>query len=145
MQLAAAARTRLAFRLDHHLLMRQMIELLVAAGAALPRAGGLALRIGLLGFSLGLGGGRLQFIERQRQLVVRDAFGLAAEVRALHLGDDVLELCVEAFQVRNAFGELLALGTLGQSLGTLSQDQRAQGADVIRQSGGRRDHGASKH
>ncbi len=36
---------------------------------------------------------------------------------------------VEAFQVRNAFGEL-------RPLGALSKDQRAQGADIIRQSVG---------
>ena len=59
-------------------------------------------------------------------------------LRAPELGDDVFELRVEAFQDRNALSELLALGTL-------SQDQRAQGADIIRQSVGSRCHGASKH
>ena len=49
-----------------------MIELLVAAGTALPRGGGLACQIGLLGLGIDLGGGRLQLVERQRQLVVGD-------------------------------------------------------------------------
>jgi hypothetical protein len=40
-QVAAAARAGLAQRLDHHLLVRQMIELLVAASPALPRGSGL--------------------------------------------------------------------------------------------------------
>src|ERR1700752_351873 len=138
MQLTAAARTHLALRLDHHLLMWQVIELLVAAGAALPRSGGLARRISLLGFRPGFWSGRLQLLERQRQLVVRNAFGLAAELCALELGDDVLEFRIEAFQKRIALNELLTLGTLGQY-------QRAQSADVVRQSVGNRYHGASKY
>jgi|KBSSwiStaDraftv2_1062776.scaffolds.fasta_scaffold91140_4 hypothetical protein len=106
MQLTAAARADLALRLDHHLLMRQMIELLVAAGTALPRRGGLPFRVRLLCFCLGLGDGRLQLVEGERQLVVGDALGLAAEVRAAELGDDVLELRVEALQDRIGLSEL---------------------------------------
>jgi hypothetical protein len=96
-QLAAATRADLALRLDHHLLVRQLIELLVATGTALPR-GGLAFRVRLLG--VGLGSGRLKLIEGERQLVVADALGPAAELRAFELGDDVRELAGEALPRR---------------------------------------------
>ena len=61
------------------------------------------------------------------------ALGLAAEVRArARARQRVLELAVEALDDCNALGEL----------GTLGKDQRAQRADVIRQSIGRGRHGA---
>ena len=61
--------------------MRQMIEVLVAAGAALSRALGFERRIGLLLLRLGLGERSLELAQRQRQLVVGDALGFAAEMR----------------------------------------------------------------
>jgi hypothetical protein len=55
--------------------MRQMIEGLVAAGAALSRALGFERRIGflLLLLRLGLGERSLELFQRKRELVVGDA------------------------------------------------------------------------
>jgi hypothetical protein len=61
--------------------MRQMIEVLVAAGTALSRALGFERRVGFLLLRLGLGERSLELVERKRQLVVGDALGFAAEVR----------------------------------------------------------------
>ena len=81
-QLAAAARAYLALRLDHYLLVRQMIEALVAASTALSRPPGLERGISLLVLGPSLGQQGLELLQRQRQLIVGDALGLAAEVRA---------------------------------------------------------------
>ena len=102
-QLAATAGTDLALRLDHHLLVRQVIEIFVAASAALAGRGRLQRRIGLFFLRLRLGKRGLELIERERQLVIGDALGLAAEMRAADLGDDRLQPLV-------ANGELVALG-----------------------------------
>ena len=123
-QFATAARTRLAFRLDHHLLMRQVIEVFIAAGAALTRRGGLERGIGLLILRLGLGERGLELLQRKRQLVVSDAFGFAAEMRAADLGDDRLEPSV-------ADDELVALDDDGGTTCALGQEQRAQRVDVV--------------
>jgi hypothetical protein len=61
--------------------MRQMFEALAAAGTALLRAFGFERRIGLLLFRLGLGERGLELLQGERQLVVGDALGFAAEVR----------------------------------------------------------------
>jgi hypothetical protein len=64
--------------------MRQVIEVLIAAGAALSRALRLECRIGLLLLRLGLGERSLELVERKRQLVVGDALGFAAEVAKVY-------------------------------------------------------------
>jgi hypothetical protein len=61
--------------------MRQMFEALAAAGATLLRAFGLERQIGLLLLRLGLGERGLELLQGERQLVVGDALGFAAEVR----------------------------------------------------------------
>jgi hypothetical protein len=78
-QFAAAARTRLAFGFDHHLLVRQVIEALIAAGAALALPGGLERGISLFLLRLGLGERGLELLQRERQLVLGDALGFAAK------------------------------------------------------------------
>src|ERR1700722_17413950 len=121
-QLAATAGTDLALRLDHHLLVRQVIEIFVAAGAALAGRDRLQRRIGLFFLRLRLGKRGLELIERERQLVIGDALGLAAEMRAADLGDDRLQPLV-------ANGELVALGDDSAMRRTLGQDQRVQRID----------------
>jgi hypothetical protein len=93
--------------------------------AALPHRGGLARRIDLLGFGLDLGGRSLQLVEGERQLAVGDALRLAAEVRALELGDDVRELAGEALQDRIALSELCTALRKLRALGTLGGSARA--------------------
>jgi hypothetical protein len=61
--------------------MRQMIELLVAAGTALSRALGFERRIGLLLLCLGLGERCFKLVKGECQLIVGDALGFAAEMR----------------------------------------------------------------
>src|SRR5262249_60536599 len=90
----ATTRTDLALRLDHHLLMRQMIELEGATGAALVPPHELQGRIGFVVLRLILGERSFQVLQRERQLIVANAFGLAAEVRAADLCQNGLELGV---------------------------------------------------
>ena len=132
-QLAAAARAHLALGLDHDLLVRQMIEALVAAGTALPRALGLERRIGLLVLGLGLGERGLEVLERERELIVGDALGLAAEVRAADLGDDGFEPLVARGELVALGSDRIALGDDGGMGGALGQDQRAERVDVVGQ------------
>jgi hypothetical protein len=89
--------------------VRQVIEVLIAAGAALARRGGLERGISLLLLCLGLGERGLELLQRERQLVVGDALGFTAKIRAADLGDDRLEPFV-------ADDELVALGDNGPSL-----------------------------
>jgi hypothetical protein len=108
-QRAATARARLAVGLDHHLLMRQMIEAFAAAGPALARAPGFERRIGLLVLGLGLGERGLELLEGERQLIVGDALGLAAKMRAADLLDDRI-------QPRVASRKRVALGFAAERL-----------------------------
>ena len=108
-QRAVAARADLALGLDHHLLVRQMIEALGAALAALAGTLGLQRGIGLLGLRLDLGVLGLQRLQRERELVVVDALGAAAEHGAAHLGDDVFELLVAGRELVALGGDLIAL------------------------------------
>jgi hypothetical protein len=62
---------------------------------------------------------RPELLQRERQLVVGDALGFAAEIRAADLGDDRLEPFV-------ADDELVALGDDGGTTCALGQEQRAQ-------------------
>ncbi len=94
--------------------MRQVIELVIAAGATLLCALALQRGIGLLGFRLGLGMLGLQRLQCERQLVIVDALGAAAIHGATHLSDDVLEL-------GGADGELVALGSDCVALGQQSR------------------------
>jgi hypothetical protein len=123
-QFATAARTRLAVGLDHHLLVRQVIEVLITAGAALARRGGPERGIGLLILRLGLGERGFELLQRKRQLVVGDALGFAAEMRAADLCDDLLE-------PRGANDELIALGDDGGTTCALGQQQGAQRVDIV--------------
>ena len=54
---------------------------------------GLERGVGFLGFRLGLGERGLQPLQGKRQLIVGDALGFAAEVRAPDLGQDLLQPC----------------------------------------------------
>ena len=132
-QRAVAARADLALRLDHHLLVRQVVELLVAARAALLRALALQRGIGLLGLRLGLGVLGLQRLQRERQLVVVDALGAAAEHGAAHLGDDVLELLVAGRELVALGGDRVALREQSGMGRALREDQRMQGVDIVGQ------------
>ena len=132
-QRLVAARAHLALRLDHHLLVRQVVELGVAAGAALLRALTLQRGISLLGLRLGLGELGLQRLQCERQLVVVDALGAAAKHGTTHLRNDVLEL-------GGADGELVALNgdrvALHQQSGVSlarRKDQRMQNLDIVGQ------------
>lgn len=62
---------------------------------------------------------RPELLQRERQLVVGDALGFAAEIGAADLGDDRLEPFV-------ADDELVALGDDGGTTCALGQEQRAQ-------------------
>jgi hypothetical protein len=77
----------LVLRLYHHLLMRQMIELEDATGAALVRPRDLQGRIGFLLLRLILGERSFQVLQRERQLIVANAcapgMGIDLEVRVL--------------------------------------------------------------
>ena len=81
-----------------------------------------------------LGERSFQVLQRKRQLIVANAFGLAAEVRAADLCQNVLEL-------RVANRELIALGKCciacrrhGRQSRSLRPDQRVQRVDIPRQS-----------
>lgn len=129
--------------------MRQMIEDVVAAGAALLRARGFQRGIGFFSFRLGLGERGLQLLQRKRQLVVGDALRLPAEVGAPDLGQDLLEPRVRGFQPRIASVEQVALDRdrvaldgMGEDGGrmrrTLGRDQSAKRVDIPRKFGGQR-------
>src|SRR5215467_13398561 len=83
--------------------MRQVIKLEGATGAALVHPYELQGRVGFVVLRLILGERSFQVLQRERQLIVANAFGLAAEVRAADLCQNVLEL-------RVANRELIALG-----------------------------------
>src|SRR5215813_4732193 len=94
MEAAAATWTDRALWLDHHLLMRQMIELERATGAALARTHEPQGRVGFLVLCLILGKRSFQVLQRECQLIIANALGFAAEVRAADLCQNVLELGV---------------------------------------------------
>lgn len=110
-----------------------MVECLVAALAALPRALGLERRIGLLGFGLGLGVLGLQRLQRERELVVVDALRAAAIQGAAHLRHDLLELGGADGELVALDGDRVALSD-GRDMGLACRvDQRVQGVDIVRQ------------
>lgn len=114
--------------------MRQMIEALAAAGPAPARALDFERRIGLLVLRLGLGERGLEFLEGERQLIVGDALGSAAKMRAADLLDDRI-------QPRVAGRKRVALDNDGSMGGALGQDQCPQGIDIVGQRVARMRHG----
>jgi hypothetical protein len=66
--------------------MGQMIELEDATGAALVRTLELQGRVSFLVLRLILGERSFQVLQRERQLILANAFGLAAEVLSADLG-----------------------------------------------------------
>ena len=127
MERSTAAWAALALGFDHYLLMRQMIEAELAARAALVRTHELHLRVSFLVLGLILGELRLQILERECQLVVVDALGFAAEVRAA-------DLCKKPLELGIAGRKLVALGEDGGQRAALGSDQRMQRLDIGRQS-----------
>ena len=132
---AAACARRAALGLDDDLLVRQMIEIFVTGRAALLCARALQGRIGLFQLGLDLGRRDLEFLERQRQLRLADAFRFAAEARAAHLGQDLLQSCLSGFQTRVEGGKLAVAGrefdVVGRKLGIADCQQFALADDRV--------------
>ena len=118
MQAAAAARAGLGLGLDHDLFARQVLGQRSTIGAAALRTVVLDDLVVLFGRRV-LGAKRgLNVLERQRHLVVGDAFGRPPELGTPQDGDDVIEPFVP--------------GREPGIIGLHGQQQRLQALDVVR-------------
>jgi hypothetical protein len=93
-----------------------MIELLLVARAPFLGTPDLQVGISLLVLCLVLGNCSFQVLQRQCQLIIIDAFGFAAEVRAS-------DLCKKVLELRIAGGELMLIA-LGRADANLVRSAR---------------------
>lgn len=147
-QRAVAARADRALRLDDDFFAWQTRQDFGTRRARFGCAFRLRGARGLRRFGLQDRCRRLQIFERERELSVVDALGLAAEVRAADLGDDRFELGVqlgEPVALRRGFRVRRALGfENGDVSCALRVENRAQRVDIVRQGLGRSRHRAMK-